>query len=90
MDADLFPYEAAVEREIMGDIRAAKVLCDAFHYTPWVCYFMLRRNESFRTMLCQLITGEHTYSRFLRQLGPLSHVLRFWAARGGKARARRA
>ncbi len=86
MDADLFPYEAAVDREIMSDIRAAKILRDAFHYTPGLSYFMLRRSERFRTMLCQLITGEHTYSRFMRQLGPLAHVLRFWAARGRQAR----
>jgi geranylgeranyl reductase family protein len=86
MDADLFPYEAAVEREIMSDIRAAKILRDAFHYTPGLSYYMLRRSERFRTMLCQLITGEHTYSRFMRQLGPLAHVLRFWAARGRQAR----
>jgi geranylgeranyl reductase family protein len=90
MDVDLFPYEAAIEREIMGDIRAAKVLRDAFHYTPGLSYFMLRRSERFRTMLCQLITGEHTYARFLRQLGPLSQVLRFWAARGRAARVRAA
>lgn len=90
MDADLFPYEAAVEREIMVDIRAAKMLRDAFHYKPWPCYFMLRHNERFRLMLCQLITGEHTYGRFMRQLGPLVHVLGFWAARGRKAQAARA
>ncbi len=88
-DADLFPYEAAVEREIMADIRAAKLLRDVFHYTPWPCYFMLRRSERFRVMLCQLITGEHTYGRFLRQLGPLQHGLRFWAAQARSARARR-
>jgi len=89
MDADLFPYEAAVEREIMADIRAAKVLRDAFHYTPWLSYFMLRRSERFRTMLCQLISGEHTYTRFLSQLGPLSYAVRFWGARGRKANAER-
>jgi geranylgeranyl reductase family protein len=88
MDADLFPYEAAIEREIMADIRYAKLLRDAFHYTPWPCYFMLRRSEKLRIMLCQLITGERTYAGFLRQLGPLVHVLRFWAARGRRARAR--
>jgi geranylgeranyl reductase family protein len=85
-DADLHPYEAAIEREIMADIRAAKLLRDAYHYTPWPCYFMLRRNDRFKLMLCQLITGEHSYASYLRQLGPLRHVLRFWAARGRKVR----
>jgi geranylgeranyl reductase family protein len=85
-DADLYPYEAAVERELMADIRAAKLLRDAYHYKPWPCYFMLRRSERFKVMLCQLITGEHSYAGYLRQLGPLRHVLRFWAARGRRAR----
>jgi geranylgeranyl reductase family protein len=86
-DPDLFSYEAAVEREIMSDIRAAKVLRDAYHYTPWPCYFMLRRSERMRRMLCQLITGERTYQGFLRQLGPLQYALRYWASRGQRARA---
>jgi flavin-dependent dehydrogenase len=86
-DADLFPYEAAVERELMDDIRAAKLLRDAYHYTPGPCYFMLRRSDRFKVMLCQLITGEHSYASYMRQLGPLRHVLRFWAARGRRARA---
>lgn len=86
-DPDLFSYEAAVEREIMSDIRAAKVLRDAYHYTPWPSYFMLRRSEKMREMLCQLITGERTYQGFLRQLGPLQYVLRYWASRGRRARA---
>jgi flavin-dependent dehydrogenase len=86
-DPDLWSYEAAIEREIMSDIRAAKVLRDAYHYTPWPSVFMLRRSEKMRRMLCQLITGERTYQGFLRQLGPLQYVLRYWAKRGRKARA---
>ena len=86
-DPDLWSYEAAIEREIMSNIRAAKVLRDAYHYTPWPSYFMLRRSEKMREMLCQLITGERTYQGFLRQLGPLQYALRYWAARGRKARA---
>jgi geranylgeranyl reductase family protein len=86
-DPDLWSYEAAIERELMADIRAAKVLRDAYHYTPWPSVFMLRRSEKMREMLCQLITGERTYRGFLRQLGPLQYVLRYWASRGRKARA---
>ena len=89
MDADLFPYEAAVEREIMSDVRAARILSDVFHYTPGLCYFMLRRSRRFQTMTCQLITGEHTYGGFLHKLGPLALVLRFWAAQGRRACAGR-
>jgi flavin-dependent dehydrogenase len=86
-DPDLWSYEAAIERELMADIRAAKVLRDAYHYTPWPSVFMLRRSETMRRMLCQLITGERTYRGFLRQLGPFAFALRYWASRGRKARA---
>ncbi len=87
-DPDLWSYEAAVERELMPDIRAAKLLRDAYHYTPAPCYFMLRRSEALRRAMCELITGEKTYTGFLRQLGPLRAVLGYWAARGRKAQAR--
>jgi len=89
-DPDLYPYEAAVEREIMAEIRAAKTLRDAYHYSPAPCYFMLRHSERLRTMLCQLITGERTYQSYLRALGPLQAVLGFWASRGRKARTKAA
>ncbi|HWO72584.1 MAG TPA: geranylgeranyl reductase family protein [Dehalococcoidia bacterium] len=81
-------YETAVERELMPDIRFAKLLRDAYHYTPRPCYFMLRRSELLRRWLCQLITGERTYAGFLRQLGPLQTVLRAWASLGRRARSR--
>ena len=86
-DPDLFPYEAAVERELMREIRAAGVLRDAYHYTPKPCYWALERSEALRRSMCQLITGEKTYEGFMRQLGPLSRLLAFWAARGRAARA---
>jgi len=83
---DLSPYEAAVERELMADIRAATLLRDAYHYTPRPSYLLLRHSELFRRALCQLVTGERTYAGFLRGLGPLRLFLRFWAARGRAAR----
>jgi geranylgeranyl reductase family protein len=86
-EPDLYPYEAAVERELMGEIRAAGVLRDAYHFTPRPCYWALQRSEALRRSMCQLITGEKTYDGFLKQLGPLSRVLSFWAARGRAARA---
>jgi geranylgeranyl reductase family protein len=84
--ASLGPYEDAVERELMADIRAATLLRDAYHYTPRPSYFVLRHSTLFRCALCQLITGEKTYSGFLRQLGPLRYLLAYWAARGRAAR----
>ena len=85
-EPDLYPYEAAVERELMPDIRAAEILRDAYHYTPRPCFEGLRHSELLRRSLCQIITGEKTYAEFLRMLGPASAFLRFWAARGRRAR----
>jgi geranylgeranyl reductase family protein len=83
---DLWPYEAAVERQIMPDIRAASVLRDAYHYTPRPCYEVMRRSSVVRQTLCQLITGEKTYAGLLSQFGLLQPLLHFWAARGRAAR----
>ena len=89
-EPDLWSYEAAVERQLMPDIRAATLLRDAYHYTPRPCYWLTRRSELLRRSLCQLITGEKTYAGFLQQLRPLLPFLRLWAARGRSARARSA
>jgi flavin-dependent dehydrogenase len=81
-ERDLLGYEAAVDQQLMGDIRAASVLRDAYHYTPRPSYLALRHSDLFRRMLCQLMLGERTYEGFLRSIGPAALVLRFWAARG--------
>jgi hypothetical protein len=70
----------------MPDIRAAKLLRDAFHYTPWPCYFILRRSEHFRTALCQIISGERSYAGLLNAIRPLMPLLSLLAARGRRAR----
>jgi geranylgeranyl reductase family protein len=84
---DLHPYEAAVEREMMGDIRAATLLRDVYHYTPRPCYWVMKHSERLRRALCQLMLGERTYAGFLRTLRPLLPLMRIWAARGRAARA---
>jgi len=86
-DADLLPYEAAIEREMMPDIRAAKLLRDVYYYLPRPCYFMLRRSESFRSILCRLMRGETTYAGLVRRLRPLLPFIRLLATRGSAARA---
>jgi flavin-dependent dehydrogenase len=87
---DLHPYEAAVEREIMADIRAARVLRDAYHYTPRPCYWVMEHSEILRRGLCQLATGERTYVDFLKVLAPVVPLMRWWGARGRGARGRAA
>ena len=86
--SDLTPYEAAVERELMADIRAAEVLRDAYHYSSRPCYFALQHSTLLKRSLCQIISGERTYTGFLKQLGPLQAMLRYWANRGRNARQR--
>jgi geranylgeranyl reductase family protein len=85
--SDLYPYEASVEREMMADIRAATLLRDVYHYTPRPCYGVMRHSEALRRALCQLMLGEKTYAGLLRTLRPLLPLMRFWAARGRRARA---
>jgi geranylgeranyl reductase family protein len=84
---DLYPYEAAVERELMADMRAATLLRDAYHYTPWPSYWVMSHSSRMRQALCQLATGERTYADFIRAFGPMMPALRIWAARGRAARA---
>lgn len=85
---DLWPFEVAVEQQLMPEIRAASILRDAYHFSPLPCFAVLRRSELFRRSLCQLMTGEKTYSGFLESLGPLQAVLRLWASLGRAARLR--
>jgi flavin-dependent dehydrogenase len=88
-DHDLSSYEAAVERELMPDIRAAELLRDAYHYTPRPCFEVMRRSGALKNALYQLITGEKTYAQLLRQFGPLQPLVRYWAHRGRLARGPR-
>jgi flavin-dependent dehydrogenase len=81
-EPDLLSYEAEVETEIMADIRAAGVLRDAFHKNPGFCFFMMKRNQMFRRMLCELMAGKRSYVEFLRWLGPAAIPVRVWAAWG--------
>ncbi|HEY7465724.1 MAG TPA: geranylgeranyl reductase family protein [Dehalococcoidia bacterium] len=85
-DSDLFPYEAAIEREIMTDIRAARLLRDAVYYAPGPCYFVLRRSVRVREMLCQLMLGETSYVGIMRRLRLALPLVRFCAARGRASR----
>ena len=79
---DLSAYEAAVERTLVPDIRAAEVLRDAYHFTPRIGWLGLKHSELLRRSLCQIITGERSYEGFFNMLGPAGALLRLWAARG--------
>ncbi len=82
---DLIGYELAVDREVMPEIRSARVLRDAYDFAPRLSYLALRSWHPFRKLLCSLMTGEMSYVDFVRQLGPAAIVLRWVAARGQAA-----
>ncbi len=79
---DLLGYELAVDREVMPEVLSARVLRNAYDFSPRFSYLALRRCRPFRTLLCSLMTGEISYVDFVRQLGPAAIVLRWVAARG--------
>lgn len=86
--ADMQPYEDAVERELMTDIRASAELRDAYHLTPLVYVLAMRNNDYLRRSLCQIMLGEKTYEEFLRALGPLRLGMRACALLARRLRGR--
>jgi len=83
-------YEAAVEQELMPDIRAATLLRDAYHYLPGFCFTAMRHSAFLRRSLCRLMLGELTYASFLERAGPLRPLIGIVAALGTRSRGARA
>ena len=84
-EPDLLGYEMAIDREVMPEIRSARVLRDAYDFSPRLNYLAMRLCRPFCKMLCSLMTGDKSYVDFVGQLGPGSVVLRWLAARGRAA-----
>ena len=85
----LAAYDAAVERELMPDLRAAGLLRDAYHLLPGPSYALMRRWPYLRESLCRLMLGEQTYAGFLRESGPLHALVSLVAVMGRRRKARR-
>jgi geranylgeranyl reductase family protein len=85
----LAAYDAAVEREMMPDLRAAGLLRDAYHYLPGPSYRLMRRWPYLRESLCKLMLGEKTYAGFLRQSGPFRALVSAVAVLGRRQKRRR-
>jgi flavin-dependent dehydrogenase len=85
----LAAYDAAVERELMPDLRAAGLLRDAYHYVPGPSYALMRRWPYLRESLCRLMLGEETYAGFLRESGPLRALVSLVGVMGRRQKARR-
>lgn len=83
----LAAYDAAIERELMPDLRAAGLLRDAYHYLPGPSYLFMRRWPYLRRALCQLMLGEKSYEGFLREAVPIRALVSL-AARLGRRQKR--
>jgi geranylgeranyl reductase family protein len=85
----LSDYDAAIERELMVDLRAAALLRDAYHLLPGPAYVLMRRWPYLRESLCQLMLGRKTYEGFLQEAGPLKALIAITAALGRAQKRRR-
>jgi geranylgeranyl reductase family protein len=85
----LAAYDAAIEHEVMPDLRAAGLLRDAYHYLPGPSYRLMRRWPYLRESLCKLMLGEKTYAGFLRESGPLRALVSTVAVLGRRQKRRR-
>jgi len=85
----LAAYDAAIEQQLMPDLRAASLLRDAYHLLPGPAYMLMRRWPYLRESLCQLMLGRKTYDGFLREGGPLRALIAAVAAVGRAQKRRR-
>jgi len=76
--ADLSSYQAAVDRQIMPELIAARKLHDIFHYAPYLYGFILQYSGRVWRFSCRIIRGEATYVGFLKTVGPLSWLVDAW------------
>lgn len=76
----LFGYAEAVERDIGPELATARMLQEVFHLAPPPFVAVLWHSRHFWRLLCHLIRGEIGYRRMLRLMGPLGHLVPFFAA----------
>jgi len=84
--AELSPYQAAVDRQIMPELIASRKLQDIFQYTPWLYTFVLQHSHCYWCLLCRFVRGELTYVAFLEMLGPLRLLVDAWDIVARKSR----
>ncbi|HXF51348.1 MAG TPA: geranylgeranyl reductase family protein [Dehalococcoidia bacterium] len=87
--ADLASYDAAVEAQIMPDLRTSRKLMAVFHRIPDACVAVMRRSDRFWGALCRIVRGEQTYAGFREALGPLRLALDLWGEWGARRDQRR-
>ena len=68
--ANLKEYEAAVDKQIMPELRAARALARAFAWFPGLVFDAVESSDRLWNACCRLLRGEDTYVTLKRRLGP--------------------
>jgi geranylgeranyl reductase family protein len=68
--ANLKEYEAAVDKQIMPELRAARALARAFAWFPGLVFDAVESSDRLWYACCRLLRGEDTYITLKRRLGP--------------------
>jgi len=68
--ANLQEYEAAVDKQIMPELRAARALARGFAWFPGFVFDAVESNDRLWNACCRLLRGEDTYITLKRRLGP--------------------
>jgi geranylgeranyl reductase family protein len=68
--ANLKEYEAAVDKQIMPELRAARALARAFAWFPGLVFDAVESSDRLWNACCRLLRGEDTYITLKRRLGP--------------------
>ena len=67
---NLKEYEAAVDKQIMPELRAARALARAFAWFPGLVFDAVESSDRLWNACCRLLRGEDTYVTLKRRLGP--------------------
>ena len=68
--ANLQEYEAAVDKQIMPELRAARSLARVFAWFPGLVFDAVESSDRLWNACCRLLRGEDTYITLKRRLGP--------------------
>jgi geranylgeranyl reductase family protein len=72
--ADLREYEAAVDKRIMPELKAARALARGFAWFPGLVFNAVESSDRLWNACCRLLRGEDTYISLKRRLGPAQVV----------------
>jgi flavin-dependent dehydrogenase len=68
--ADLQEYEAAVDKQIMPEMKAARALARGFAWFPGLVFEAVGSSDRLWNACCRLLRGEDTYITLKKRLGP--------------------